>query len=95
MQDPPDIDVRLSPGVEDQIRNPPHDPRAQAGEIQFTRTTGRTACRVLAHAEAGFFQRVNKGQCNCRPRLGQTVLDGLADIAPRPLAKDDGFPGHP
>ena len=38
---------------------------------------------------ADFFQRVDEGQRNCRLRLGQVVLDGLVDIALRPLTKDD------
>ena len=29
------------------------------------------------------------------PRQGEHQLDGLVDIRPRPLAKDDGVPGHP
>ena len=63
MQDPPHIDVRLSLDVEDQIRKPPHDPRAQAGEIQLTCKAGRIACGMLAHAEAGVSRRVDEGQC--------------------------------
>ena len=95
MQDPPDVDGRLSLDVENQKWKRPHDRRAQAGKIQLTLITGRTARRMLAHTTVGFFQRVDEGQGNRRSRLGQIVLDGLVDIAPRPLAKDDRFPGHP
>ena len=95
MQDPPDVDVRISLNVENQIRKPPRDRRAQTGKIQLTLITGRTACGVLGHTAEGFFQRVDEGQGNRRSRLGERVLDGLVDIAPSPLAKDDRFPGHP
>ena len=77
--------------------------RFQIGVLQVGE--GRTAEGRLAglawpgHGDEGVLPeerrpRVDEGQGNRRTRLGQVVIDGLVDIAPRPLAKDDGFPGH-
>ena len=87
MQDPLGIDVRLSLGVEGQVRKPPHDPRAQAGESLFTLIAGRTACRALAQTREGFFQRVDEAQRDGCWRPGQMVLDCLVHITSRQLVK--------
>ena len=55
------------------------------------RKAGRTPRAVPAHAGAGLFLRVDEGQCYRRSRPGQVVL---VDTTPRPLANDEGFPGH-
>ena len=66
MQDSPDVDVRLSLDVEDQIGKAPYDPGAEAGESQVVRVAGRIAGGVRCHSAGGFFQRVDKGERNSR-----------------------------
>ena len=89
MQDPPDIDVRLSLDVEKEVRKPVHNPRAQAGEVQFKGIAGRAASRVFAYVAKGFFQCVDEPQSDSRRRLAQVVFDGLVDIETGSLAEND------
>ena len=94
MQDTPDIDLRLTLDIEDQIGKLSRGSKAKAGNIHVMRIAGRAAPGLFTDTATGVFDSVDEGERDRWSRLDQIMLDRLINIAPRLLAQNNRFAVH-